>query len=59
MLSENVRVVKGMRLHYIPTGQDFTVLCSCPNSRPVQYTTRFIKQHRDNYGLPRSKDKAQ
>lgn len=55
MLPADLPVSKGMKLVYEPTGQEFIVLCSCPNSRPLHFTSKYIKDHRDQYSMPGSR----
>lgn len=45
-------LVIGTPLVDVATGESFTVLCSCPNSRPVHHTKRFIEAHPGRYRLP-------
>lgn len=44
--------LKGTRLVYIPTGEEFTVLCSCPRSRPKHHTRAHIQRNLDLYKYP-------
>lgn len=32
--------------------QEFTVLCSCPHSKPREHTARAIRANPENYALP-------
>lgn len=45
-------VIIGMQLIYKPTGEKFKVLCSCPNSKPVHFTRRYILRNLDQYEVP-------
>lgn len=40
----------GERLIRTATGHIFTVLCSCPSSKPVEHTRRYIRQNLGQYG---------
>lgn len=44
-------VVKS-RLIKASTGEEFTVLCNCPSSTPMEHTARYVRQHPDEYRLP-------
>lgn len=44
--------LKGTRLVYIPTGEEFTVLCSCPRSRPKHHTRAYIQRNLNLYKYP-------
>lgn len=44
--------LKGTRLVYIPTGEEFTVLCSCPRSRPKHHTRAHIQRNLNLYKYP-------
>lgn len=56
-LPEKHDPVIGQRLIYKPTGQEFTVLCSCPHSQPRHFTRRAILGDRSMYALPINKTK--
>lgn len=49
---------KGARLIYIPTGEEFTVLCSCPRSRPRHHTRSHIQRNLSLYALPKEQPDA-
>lgn len=51
-LPENYDPIIGTRLIYLPTGEEFKVLCSCPSSQPINHTRRYIAQNRTLYALP-------
>lgn len=42
----------GTKLIHVPTHTLFTVLCSCPSSKPEHHTRRYIQRHPDLYRLP-------
>lgn len=52
MIPNYIQVRKGMKLIDRATGKPFTVLCSCPSSRPVNHTHRYVLQHRDEFDMP-------
>lgn len=47
-----LNVIIGTPMVDTSTGEVFKVLCSCPGSRPVHHTKRFIDSHRDRYRVP-------
>lgn len=44
--------VIGTPLVHIPDGEIFRVLCSCPASRPIMHTRRFIMANPALYRFP-------
>lgn len=47
---------KGSRLVYLPTGEEFTVLCSCPRSRPKHHTRSYIQRNLNLFAHPTPKE---
>lgn len=58
-LPEDMKVIVGARLVYKPTGEEFRVLCSCPNSKPRHYTRRYIMANRSMYEVPQPQKESQ
>lgn len=44
--------VIGMPLVHIATGTQFRVLCSCPSSKPLTHTRRYIMRNPQDYRVP-------
>lgn len=53
------RLIMIKNKHGEVVNQEFTVLCSCPNSKPREFTRRAIMNAPSNYALPvKAEDKA-
>lgn len=45
-------VIQGQPLVYVPDGEVFRVLCSCPSSMPRRHTVAAVRKSPQDYRLP-------
>ena len=54
-LPTGYKIVIGQRLVEDVSGQEFTILCSCPRSTPRSHTRRYIERNPEQFSPPVSR----